>query len=136
MLAHLAAGEVYNHACLDGTLRELDFSGAIDGWNARAVAERRSGASSYRSEGDTPFPADYRSPATSIPMHCLDRNISPSYDRARLGVGSDSAMNRLDDVRTADPFPHYDAEVARMRERGYAGVGAAPGRRLRALEPA
>ena len=42
VLAHLAAGEAYNLACLDGTLRELDFSGGIDGWNARAVAERRS----------------------------------------------------------------------------------------------
>jgi uncharacterized protein (TIGR03083 family) len=42
VLAHLAAGEVYNQACLDGTLAQLDFSGGIDGWNARAVAERRS----------------------------------------------------------------------------------------------
>jgi len=42
VLAHLAAGEVYNQACLDGTLEQLDFSGGIDGWNARAVAERRS----------------------------------------------------------------------------------------------
>lgn len=42
VLAHLAAGEVYNQACLDSTLEQLDFSGGIDGWNARAVAERRS----------------------------------------------------------------------------------------------
>ncbi len=42
VLAHLTAGEAYNQACLDGTLEELDFSGGIDGWNARAVAERRS----------------------------------------------------------------------------------------------
>ncbi|MBO0682216.1 MAG: maleylpyruvate isomerase family mycothiol-dependent enzyme [Candidatus Dormibacteraeota bacterium] len=41
VLSHLAAGEVYNQACLDGTLDELDFKGGIDGWNARAVAERR-----------------------------------------------------------------------------------------------
>ncbi|HKA09971.1 MAG TPA: maleylpyruvate isomerase family mycothiol-dependent enzyme [Candidatus Dormibacteraeota bacterium] len=41
VLAHLAAGEAYNQACLDGTLRELSFSGGIDAWNARAVAERR-----------------------------------------------------------------------------------------------
>src|SRR2546427_6819937 len=41
VLAHLAAGEAYNQACLDGTLRELAFSGGIDAWNARAVAERR-----------------------------------------------------------------------------------------------
>ena len=41
VLSHLAAGERYNQACLDGTLRDLDFSGGIDGWNARAVAERR-----------------------------------------------------------------------------------------------
>jgi len=41
VLAHLAAGEAYNQACLDGTLQELSFSGGIDAWNARAVAERR-----------------------------------------------------------------------------------------------
>jgi len=41
VLAHLAAGEAYNQACLDGALDQLDFSGGIDGWNARAVAERR-----------------------------------------------------------------------------------------------
>ncbi|MBO0687178.1 MAG: maleylpyruvate isomerase N-terminal domain-containing protein, partial [Candidatus Dormibacteraeota bacterium] len=41
VLSHLAAGEIYNQACLDGTLGELDFKGGIDGWNARAVAERR-----------------------------------------------------------------------------------------------
>jgi uncharacterized protein (TIGR03083 family) len=41
VLAHLAAGEAYNQACLDERLRELRFSGGIDAWNARAVAERR-----------------------------------------------------------------------------------------------
>src|SRR5437870_8109004 len=42
VLAHLAAGEAYNQACLDGKLGELSFTGGIDAWNARAVAERRS----------------------------------------------------------------------------------------------
>jgi len=41
VLAHLAAGEAYNQACLDETLRELNFSGGINAWNARAVADRR-----------------------------------------------------------------------------------------------
>jgi uncharacterized protein (TIGR03083 family) len=41
VLAHLAAGEAYNQACLDGTLPDVGFSGGIDAWNARAVAERR-----------------------------------------------------------------------------------------------
>src|SRR5947208_7193679 len=41
VVAHLAAGEAYNQACLDGTERELGFSGGIDAWHARAVAERR-----------------------------------------------------------------------------------------------
>jgi uncharacterized protein (TIGR03083 family) len=41
VLAHLAAGEAYNQACLDGNLRELNFAGGLDDWNARAVAERR-----------------------------------------------------------------------------------------------
>jgi uncharacterized protein (TIGR03083 family) len=41
VLAHLAAGEAYNQACLDEALAELNFSGGIDAWNARAVAERR-----------------------------------------------------------------------------------------------
>src|SRR5437879_2330793 len=41
MVAHLAANKAYNQACLDGTERELGFSGGIDAWNARAVAERR-----------------------------------------------------------------------------------------------
>ena len=41
VLAHLAAGEAYNQACLDGRLPELSFEGGIDAWNARAVAERR-----------------------------------------------------------------------------------------------
>lgn len=41
VMSHLAAGERYNQACLDGTIGDLDFSDGIDGWNARAVAERR-----------------------------------------------------------------------------------------------
>ena len=44
VVAHLAAGEAYNQACLEGTQRELTFSGGIDAWNARAVAERRARA--------------------------------------------------------------------------------------------
>lgn len=39
--AHLASIEVYNEACLDGKLRELDFSGSLDDSNEQGVAKRR-----------------------------------------------------------------------------------------------
>ena len=41
MVAHLSTDEVYNQACLDGTLDQLPFSGGLDGWNARGVRVRR-----------------------------------------------------------------------------------------------
>jgi uncharacterized protein (TIGR03083 family) len=60
VLAHLAAGETYNQACLDGNLDELDFSGGIDGWNARAVQMRRSRAPGELLEEWTALQADVR----------------------------------------------------------------------------
>lgn len=42
MVAHLSTDEVYNQACLDGTLEQLPFSGGLNGWNARGVRVRRS----------------------------------------------------------------------------------------------
>ena len=41
MVAHLSTDEVYNQACLDGTLDQLPFSGGLNGWNARGVRVRR-----------------------------------------------------------------------------------------------
>ena len=41
MVAHLSTDEVYNQACLDGTLEQLPFSGGLNGWNARGVRVRR-----------------------------------------------------------------------------------------------
>jgi hypothetical protein len=41
VVAHLSTNEVYNQACLDGTLHELPFSGGLPGWNARGVRVRR-----------------------------------------------------------------------------------------------
>ncbi len=41
MVAHLSTDEVYNQACLDGTLDELPFSNGLHGWNARGVRVRR-----------------------------------------------------------------------------------------------
>lgn len=42
VVAHLCGGdEVYNEACLDGTLSELDFSGGLNAWNDRGVKQRR-----------------------------------------------------------------------------------------------
>ena len=41
MVAHLSTDEVYNQACLDGTLDQLPFSGGLHGWNARGVRVRR-----------------------------------------------------------------------------------------------
>jgi hypothetical protein len=41
VVAHLSTNEVYNQACLDGTLHELPFSGGLQGWNARGVRVRR-----------------------------------------------------------------------------------------------
>jgi hypothetical protein len=42
MVAHLSTDEVYNQACLDGTLEQLPFSGGLNGWNGRGVRVRRS----------------------------------------------------------------------------------------------
>src|SRR5438067_942772 len=42
IVAHLSTDEVYNQACLDGTLRQLPFSGGLNGWNGRGVRIRRS----------------------------------------------------------------------------------------------
>jgi len=41
IVAHLSTDEVYNQACLDGTLEQLPFSGGLDGWNGRGVRIRR-----------------------------------------------------------------------------------------------
>ena len=41
MVAHLSTDEVYNQACLDGTMDQLPFSGGLHGWNARGVRVRR-----------------------------------------------------------------------------------------------
>jgi len=41
VVAHLSTDEVYNQACLDGTLDQLPFSGGLNGWNARGVRVRR-----------------------------------------------------------------------------------------------
>jgi len=41
IVAHLSTDEVYNQACLDGTLRQLPFSGGLNGWNGRGVRIRR-----------------------------------------------------------------------------------------------
>ena len=41
MVAHLSTDEVYNQACLDGTIDELPFSGGLGGWNGRGVRIRR-----------------------------------------------------------------------------------------------
>ena len=41
MVAHLSTDEVYNQACLDGTMDQLPFGGGLNGWNARGVRVRR-----------------------------------------------------------------------------------------------
>src|SRR5438093_9830947 len=41
IVAHLSTDEVYNQACLDGTLRQLPFGGGLIGWNGRGVQIRR-----------------------------------------------------------------------------------------------
>src|ERR1700737_4510983 len=41
IVAHLSTDEVYNQACLDGTLNDLPFSGGLGGWNGRGVRIRR-----------------------------------------------------------------------------------------------
>jgi hypothetical protein len=41
MVAHLSTDEVYNQACLDGTLDQLPFDGGLNGWNGRGVRVRR-----------------------------------------------------------------------------------------------
>jgi len=41
VVAHLSTDEVYNEACLDGTIGELPFSGGLGGWNGRGVRIRR-----------------------------------------------------------------------------------------------
>jgi len=41
IVAHLSTDEVYNQACLDGTMRKLPFSGGLGGWNGRGVRIRR-----------------------------------------------------------------------------------------------
>ena len=41
MVAHLSTDEVYNQACLDGTLDQLPSASGLEGWNARGVRVRR-----------------------------------------------------------------------------------------------
>jgi uncharacterized protein (TIGR03083 family) len=41
IVSHLCTDELYNQACLDGTLRELDFAGGLHAWNERGVRARR-----------------------------------------------------------------------------------------------
>jgi uncharacterized protein (TIGR03083 family) len=41
VVAHLSTDEVYNQACLDGTLEQLPPSNGLEGWNGRGVRVRR-----------------------------------------------------------------------------------------------
>src|SRR5256886_4575485 len=41
IVAHLSTDEVYNQACLDGTLEHLPFGAGLHGWNERGVRIRR-----------------------------------------------------------------------------------------------
>ncbi len=41
VVSHLTTDEVYNQACLNGSLNELDFSGGLHAWNDRGVRARR-----------------------------------------------------------------------------------------------
>lgn len=41
VVSHLCTDEVYNQACLKGTLDALDFAGGLDAWNDRGVRARR-----------------------------------------------------------------------------------------------
>jgi uncharacterized protein (TIGR03083 family) len=41
VVAHLSTDEVYNQACLDGTLDRLPSASGLGGWNARGVRVRR-----------------------------------------------------------------------------------------------
>ncbi len=41
MVAHLSTDEVYNQACVDGTLDQLPSASGLSGWNARGVRVRR-----------------------------------------------------------------------------------------------
>ncbi len=41
VVSHLVGDEVYNEACLGGTIDQLVFSGGLHGWNERHVRARR-----------------------------------------------------------------------------------------------
>jgi hypothetical protein len=41
VVAHLSTDEVYDQACLDGTLDQPPLGGGLNGWNARGVRIRR-----------------------------------------------------------------------------------------------
>ena len=41
VVAHLCTDELYNEACLDGRLDQLDFPGSLTAWNERGVRQRR-----------------------------------------------------------------------------------------------
>jgi len=41
VVSHLVGDEVYNEACLDGTLEKLEFSGSLNDWNEHHVRLRR-----------------------------------------------------------------------------------------------
>jgi hypothetical protein len=41
VVAHLSTDEVYNQACLDGTMEQLPFGGGLRAWNERGVRVRR-----------------------------------------------------------------------------------------------
>ncbi len=41
VVSHLVGDEVYNEACLDGTLDQLEFSGGLNDWNEYHVRLRR-----------------------------------------------------------------------------------------------
>ena len=41
VVAHLATDELYNQACLDHTMHQLDYSGGLNAFNQRGVRSRR-----------------------------------------------------------------------------------------------
>ncbi len=122
VLAHLAAGEVYNQACLQGTLDELDFSGGIDGWNARAVAERRSLTPSEVLQEWTRRQADVRQRWGRLgPDARIPTSVGPYPLRLQVWHLAQEYATHADDIGV--PVPDEEGE-ARLRWRCVFGLFA------------
>ena len=123
VVSHLATDEVYNEACLDGTLDGLDFSGGLNGWNDRGVHSRlRKTPEEVLAEWTQRQQGVRRRWGQIGPKGKIDTSIGPYSLRLQVWHLAREYAIHADDIRV--PVPARE-RAARLRWRTLFGLFAA-----------